>query len=345
MSLVGGAPPKLSSPLRSQAVTTEADSPIEIRAADDADLEEIVSVCAKALGWKSPDFDAALFRWKHIDNTFGRSLLLVAVEESDHAKRIVAVRPLMRWQFLTPTGQTIEAARAVDTATLPEAQGKGLFRRLTLRGLEMLEAEGCGFVFNTPNEKSLSGYLSMGWFDAGEVAFGMRLANFRCMARVAQSRSAAEKPSLEVPGLGIDVPEALGSLTPEMLSTDFASPASLRTAHTVDTLRWRFAGGPISYRYLPTSDPGNGAIVRVRQRGQIRELLVAHIIGNSHSAAIETAINDAMATSNADLCVAPHGISKTVRLPKIGPTLALRPLTGALSPTQFEWMPGDIELF
>ena len=45
-------------------------------------------------------------------------------------------------------------ARAVDTATDPEFQGRGIFTRLTLEALDALPAEGVELVFNTPNARA-----------------------------------------------------------------------------------------------------------------------------------------------------------------------------------------------
>ena len=325
-------------------MTTSNDPRIDIRVAADNEIDAAISVCAKALKWSSPTFDEALFRWKHLDNHFGRSLLLVAVEQSGTSSRIVAVRPLMRWRFITPTGNTIEAARAVDTATLPEVQGQGLFRRLTLQGIERLEADGCGFVFNTPNAKSLAGYLKMGWFDAGEISFGMRLRSSRSLPRLAKSRTSADKPSIEVPNLGVEVEPALDALDPNVLTPTFPTPDTLRTAHTLDSLKWRFCGGPVTYRYLPI-DGNGGVIVRVRSRGKIRELVSALTVGSPLDSDVASIIGDAMELSNADVCVAEPTLAKTLRIPKLGPTLALRSVTVPVSPGQFAWTPGDIELF
>jgi len=185
------------------APSNDPTASVEIRAATDSEVEEVFAVCSAALNWQSPDFDTRLFRWKHIDNAFGRSLLLIAVDRAaPEGARILAVRPLMRWRFANDSGTTISAARAVDTATLPSAQGKGLFRRLTLAGIEQLLAEDCGFIFNTPNSKSLPGYLKMGWFDAGEVRFGFGLSTPSAAPRILRSRTAADKQSIETLELG-----------------------------------------------------------------------------------------------------------------------------------------------
>ena len=95
----------------------------------------------------------------HPVDPFGRSFMLVA--ETDG--RIVGLRAFMRWEFVAGD-RRFRAVRAVDTATHPDHQGKGIFSRLTLEALDSLRDQA-DFIFNTPNEKSLPGYLKMGWSD------------------------------------------------------------------------------------------------------------------------------------------------------------------------------------
>jgi GNAT superfamily N-acetyltransferase len=78
-----------------------------------------------------------------------------------------------------PDGTTINAVRAVDTATHPDWQGRGIFSRLTLGALDDLRDDGVDCVFNTPNDKSRPGYLKMGWQQVGKVPVSVRLTGPR----------------------------------------------------------------------------------------------------------------------------------------------------------------------
>lgn len=326
---------------------TATPSPLATRLATNDELDEVVAVCASALGWSMPEFDRELFEWKHFDNAFGKSLLLVAADDSaDPGKRIKAVRPFMRWRFAHAAGpglasEVITAARAVDTATLPEAQGRGLFRQLTLAGLDHLAEENCGFVFNTPNDKSLPGYLKMGWTEAGAVRLGFGVSSPKVARKLSRSRTAATKPSLPTPDLGISIEDALSLLDPATLT---APTTRLTTEHTIETLRWRYATGPITYRFLRAT-PTGGVVVRLRQRGEVRELVVAQVLGDVPARDIARHVRNAMDAVKADLCVSPPGLGKTVAVTALGPTLALRRLHHDVAGADFAWSPGDIELF
>src|SRR5947207_641939 len=136
---------------------------LEIRPASGDDLPGILEVCRRALGWS--DVSTRFLEWKHLESPFGPSLMMVAV---DH-ERVVGFRAFLRWEFVDGAGGTVRAARAVDTATDPEYQRRGLFRSLTLAALDALRDDGTRFVWNTPNATSLAGYLTMGWQEVGRI--------------------------------------------------------------------------------------------------------------------------------------------------------------------------------
>jgi hypothetical protein len=76
--------------------TTGSRARIDIRPFEDDDEPAVLALLDSALegsptGRWSPDF----FRWKHLDNPFGRSFVLVAVA----GERIVGLRAFMRWRW------------------------------------------------------------------------------------------------------------------------------------------------------------------------------------------------------------------------------------------------------
>jgi len=71
-----------------------------------------------------------------------------------------------RWQL---QDEVWVAYRAVDTATHPNYQGRGIFKTLTLKALDYIQEIGDCFVFNTPNDQSRPGYLKMGWKEVGKI--------------------------------------------------------------------------------------------------------------------------------------------------------------------------------
>lgn len=135
-----------------------------IREAKNGDIPSIVELLKLSLGESLMPKSESYWQWKHVDNPFGASKVIVA-EENDI---LTGVRAFMCWNW-KKGDKIFRSVRAVDTATHPEHQGKGIFTKLTSSLLETCCADGIDFVFNTPNSKSLPGYIKMGWRDVGRM--------------------------------------------------------------------------------------------------------------------------------------------------------------------------------
>src|SRR2546430_9489017 len=128
---------------------------LTVRGGGPADLPRVLELARRALGWT--DDDTSFLEWKHFETPFGASPMWIALD----GERVVGFRTFLRWEFVR--GQRVlRAVRAVDTATDPAYQGRGIFSRLTLEAIDHLSSDGIQLIFNTPNAKSLAGYLKMG---------------------------------------------------------------------------------------------------------------------------------------------------------------------------------------
>ena len=207
------------------------------------DREAILQLLQRSMGRSDDPRFADLYRWKHDLNAFGPSPTWVAVEGG----QVVAVRVFMRWEFVRG-GQVLRAVRAVDTATDPDHQGKGLFSALTLHGLEEMRAEGVDFVFNTPNSQSRPGYLKMGWREVGALPVAVRPVGPMSLVRMARSRAAAEHWSQ---------PLAIGTGFEEWVDGrsgwrgEAHLPIRTLATHTTEAFdRWRFGWPELHYRVV-----------------------------------------------------------------------------------------------
>lgn len=220
----------------------------------------------------------AFFRWKHLANPFGRSFAILA----EHGGRVVGFRTFMRWRFVLD-GRRVTAVRAVDTATHPDMQGQGIFSRLTLAALEELRAD-TDLVFNTPNDKSLPGYLKMGWKRVGQVPIQVRVRHPLAFARGA--RHLAETPTSgtapEVDAL--PAAEVLSNVSDEEIRRLLGrpTPGRLATDRSPGYLRWRYADAPVlDYRAVTVRDGASTAglaVFRVRPRGPLWETTIAEVL-------------------------------------------------------------------
>ena len=155
-----------------------------VRTADKNDIQAIVSLLKLSLGESTIPKSYDYWCWKHLENPFGQSLVIVAEDN----KEIVGVRAFMRWSF-SCKNEIYSALRAVDTATHPKHQGKGIFKKLTLALLEEAKSKGFHFIYNTPNNLSRPGYLKMGWKEFGRIGINIAPANLLSQKESSPSRS------------------------------------------------------------------------------------------------------------------------------------------------------------
>lgn len=309
---------------------------------------------------------SAFFRWKHVDNPFGPSPGFVAELDG----KIVGLRLMLRWEFAAGD-QIIRAVRPVDTATDPDHQGKGIFRALTTRLLDTL-TDDADIVFNTPNAKSLPGYLSMGWQRVGVVPIAVRPVRLVTFARRGWKAARRRMAGADTPMPSCSLPRAADLLTGSaeldpmltMIAAAERTENRLHTRRTLAYLRWRYADAPgLDYRAVTLESGGETvglALGRPRIRAGLREFTLSDMIvrpGDRQSArdllsrVRRWCGSDHIAThaaSGTELrAVAP--LSGYVTLPGVGMTLVARPFRATvpdpLSPTSWRLSLGDLEVF
>jgi GNAT superfamily N-acetyltransferase len=258
-----------------RAASTPTITIRQFQAADERPVLELLNATLGGgpAGRRPPDF----FRWKHWDNPFGPSFMLVA----ESAGRLVGLRAFMRWRF-EASGRTIEAVRAVDTATHPDHQGLGVFSRLTRAALEELQDQ-VELIFNTPNSSSLPGYLKLGWREVGRLPVGVRI---RQPLRLARALRAPTGPRSPRPRIAADSAarvlewdeQVVGLLAEVQPGYD----GRLRTPRDLAYLRWRYGRAPLlDYAAVAEEEGGRYrglAIFRVRPRSGAWEATIAELL-------------------------------------------------------------------
>jgi len=318
---------------------------IEVRRAETQDAEEVTSLLRTSLGKADDAHYGAFLRWKHEQNPFGVSPEWVALDGA----RIVGYRTLLRWRFRTAEDNVISVVRAVDTATDPEYRGRGIFRLLTVHAVADLTRAGDAFVFNTPNDQSRPGYLSMGWTVVRRLPVGVLPAGPGALARMAKSRVASQIWS-EASDVGVNAREALADQDTCESVLAHAPRAGIRTDRTAAYLRWRTGFEPLAYRVLfsDPSDAAAGAVVfRVRRRGEGLEAVIAELFAPNKVAGMRL-IRQVVAQTGADYAIGLRAGAATglLPLPGQGPMLTARPLSrGIPVPSEWNLSMGDVELF
>jgi len=278
--------------------STELGTALHVRPYVAADEPAVLALLVGALGEgpsgaRTPDF----FRWKHLENPFGESMLLVAELEGE----IVGLRAFLRWEF-TLGDRSLRAVRAVDTATREDQRGKGIFSTLTKAALAELRTD-TDLVFNTPNGSSRPGYLKMGWQEVGRVPVWVKVRRPIAFARGLRSASSVTtRPAREI---DVDAPLASAGLGDDAELRAFLEqldrPADrLATPYTPEYLEWRYANAPLGYRAIVVRDAGRIrgiAIFRVRPRGVLWEATIAEILVRPGDRAAASDLFDRVADS------------------------------------------------
>ncbi len=330
---------------------------MEVRQATREDIPEIVNLLKLSLGESLMPKSEGYWRWKHIRNPFGISPVLVCLEGS----QLIGVRAFMRWEWIQAS-RIYTAVRAVDTATHPEYQGKGIFKKLTLSLVETCIQEDVKFVFNTPNAQSKPGYLKMKWVEAGKLPVRISPRKPFAMVKNLVKRTAHQAmPTAQDDTVSYYLHHAG---LPDLLH-EYHNRMDTMTANvTVPYLKWRYLDVPVT-RYIAVGHEQAGRLAalvigRIKDTRMGREFRITDYF--QATAGIGKALAEKIkeiskqfdidyitisGAGNGDSANALSGISTKL---SIGPMVTLRSLSmsnlnGLISFR--EWSPslGDLELF
>ncbi len=250
-----------------------AEDPDSGGAAVPSDDRQVIPLLRAALGKPDDPHYEGFLDWKHRQNA------LWGVPRRGWRCTVtgwLGYRTLLRWRFPGrggPPGR--RRCVAVDTATLPDYQGLGIFRTLTLRGVAELTLAGDGIVFNTPNDKSRPGYLKMGWSVVRRLPVGVLPAGPRALLRMASSRVASSIWS-DPCDVGLDAAEALADSQTAWRCSSMPwrggfAPTRRRSTWPGGRRSVRCATGCCSRQIMTR---GRGIIFRLRNRGASTEAAV-----------------------------------------------------------------------
>lgn len=239
---------------------------MKIREANPTDVPEIVKVLKISLGDELPVTEVT-WKYKHVDNPFGPSIVLLAEEEGE----IIGVRAFMRWK-LNSGEKDLHTYRAVDTATHPGHRGKGIFKKLTLKAVEIAKERGHHFIFNFPNDQSRPGYLKMGWQKSSKLSVAVKPAfnSFWKFSKIPGEHSVKYDASPE------EV-EKLCFTWNHNLKTE-----GLFTPKSYNYLKWRYEKNPLQ-EYSVYADSSFYISASVKKRKGVKELRITECIFKENS--------------------------------------------------------------
>ena len=309
-----------------------------IRKATESDIPEIIDLLKLSLGESLIPKSESLWRWKHLENPFGPSPCLLAEENG----KLIGVRAFLRWDYVE-NQKIYPAYRAVDTATHPDHQGKGIFKKLTMELVSTIQQEGAGLIFNTPNANSSPGYLKMGWEKWGSLPLKL---NFH-FGKAGKTPEASADWDYAEP------------LIRKLETAEHPQPG-LTTRLLPGYLNWRYRDSPLfPYHYLSDGEKYL-LIYRIKEGKMGREFRICDFFTTAEFSpfqkkdlqnALQQRISDSGArfSSFSGLC---YPLQKNLDMGifpilKIGPTITLRKLQGNFQPISqnWAWSLGDLEVF
>jgi GNAT superfamily N-acetyltransferase len=240
-----------------------------VRPATPEDKPAMMELLKKSLGESVIPISETFWNWKHEQNPFGSSYILLA----DQNGRLVGLRAFMQWKWLWK-GEVFSAIRAVDTATHPDFQGKGIFKKLTLQLLETCQQNGVHFVFNTPNESSKPGYLKMGWIEQGKMPLKLKIRKplslaFAKLFNRQMNVSSGDDPSPV---------QAWDSNIIHLADQSIQSDSKLATVLSSSYVSWRYYHNPL-FRYNYFTDNENFLLIsRIKRHSFANELRLVDFI-------------------------------------------------------------------
>lgn len=269
---------------QSQGIAAETRTGVEavIRARPyrDGDEAAVLGVLQLAFGHWPLDIEGVdpseFFRWKHLENPFGPSLLSVVEADGE----VIGFAAGLQWRVRVGD-RVLKAMRGCDVGVHPDFRGRSLAVELIQETQRRFPSD-LAVGFTSPNQQSLSGMRRAGRRRAGDLRVFVRPTRpLRSTLRRAFGRPA---PAGEITLQAETVAEALADseqVTGLLERTPVRGDA-VTTARDLSYLRWRYGTLP-GYRAARIEAGGRLgglAIFRVRSRGsatvtRICELLVA----------------------------------------------------------------------
>lgn len=311
-----------------------------VRASKSSDKPAIIELLKLSLGEGLIKKSTVVWDFKHEENPFGASHVLLAFE----GEHLIGVRALMEWRW--QIGTTLWTAyRAVDTATHPNHQGKGIFKKLTLQALDEVAQKGDCFIFNTPNNQSRPGYLKMGW----QIVDAIPIAVVPVLAYVIQglfSKKIVLSNSISTSELEVICKQH---------NDDLSKKNSIFTPKSAAYLKWRFEENPMQ-AYTVISKDGWYLAMYIKKHRFFNELRVVELLSANPKADYALIRNSVLQYAFKNNCwiltVADKNLFGFRFFGKFGPKLTFKPMTQqtsfinkALDISNWKYSLGDLELF
>lgn len=238
------------------------------------------------------------FKWKHINNIYGPSIIYYAYDEKEN--KVAASRSFWK-QKVMYNNEILTVFQPCDTFTHHDYQRKGLFTALTKASIIDAKNEGAAFACNFPNYKSKGGYLKLSFQDIGGMEY-MIYYDYLKLPKIiykyiTKTKDRSNKKSYELNHLPKYVNNSF-SLSHRNMDID---KHSINPIITKKYLEWRFTDHPMINFYSYSNKCVN-AIYYIGKRENLFEAKIAYLdILCDEKNSIRDALNDILKITKCDI--------------------------------------------
>ena len=205
----------------------------------------------------------AWFHWKFEQSPYGEAILACAFDSGEVAGCVAYGKGIIEY-----SGERYRCALSYETFVRPDYQGKGLFKRLINLAEEESKKQGIQFLYNFPNENSITGFKHMGWTCRNDLQqYKIRIVRpTRTILHIKDLR----KSFIPQPSNLNDIK----SINLDDIKEEHGETATINPIWTKEYLLWRFFTFPNRHYYVLNSS----MVFSIAMVGNRGGLVEAHIL-------------------------------------------------------------------
>lgn len=225
---------------------------------DDIYVESFLSSAALAHGIDKKTKE--WFKWKFEDGPFGKAILACARSED----LIIGCVAFGLHDFVKE-GILIKGGWSYETFVHPDYRGLGIFNDLIALAESEARLRGLSFVVNFPNSSSLPGFKKKNWQEIDIFQYRIRFTSKLKVITNISSLMSQFKCDNDIVFPKIDITR----------DYSYIPPMSFTGLMSSEYLNWRL-GDPNQRHYSAVSCENSGAIIRLGNRGKLRECQILY---------------------------------------------------------------------
>ncbi len=206
------------------------------------------------------------FHWKFEKSPYGKAILACAFDNESVAGCVAYGMGIVCYK-----GKEWKCALSYETFVNPKYQGHGLFKKLISLAESEMKKEGIQFLYNFPNENSITGFKHMGWTCRNDIrVFKIKLCHILPILLHLKDL----KLSFSANPSNID---ELKGISFEDIPMEEPDPDVITPCWSKEYLKWRFLDIP-NRQYYIINNNDFFAISMIGRRGRLKSAHVLYAI-------------------------------------------------------------------